>query len=362
MNCPDNHTLHDRFDRYLRHGWPPRKTEFWFAASYIFTRNPGLRVNASAMQASGFLALAAAVCPVAEKGTQVVNTVEAAAHDPEAAALAAAERIDEVSTLPHVAVRVMETANDERSGASELKAVLEADASLSARVLRAVNSSAYALRTKVTNLQTAIAYLGFKQVRNLAITASVSDIFKREDAIGEYRRHALWKHLVAVGICARLIALRRRLAEFEDAFLAGLLHDLGIILIDQHLHAPFRDVIKAVQPGIPLCDTERSVLGFDHTLLGEHIAEKWRFPPAVTASVRHHHGSHAYKGPHIMIVRCVEVANLICTMKAITSVGTNLIRPTRYAIDGLSLSRQDIEVLAADLDQEILKHSDLFAL
>src|SRR5262245_37069549 len=108
-----------------------------------------------------------------------------------------ARRIDGISTLPHVALRVMEVASDERTGAAELKAVLEGDPALSARVLRSVNSSAYALRTKVTNLQLAIAYLGLKQIRNLAVTASVSDIFKKDEQIGSYSRGGLWRHLVS---------------------------------------------------------------------------------------------------------------------------------------------------------------------
>ncbi len=69
-----------------------------------------------------------------------------------------------------------------------------------------------------------------KQVRNLAITASVSKLFRQEEAIGSYLRSQLWQHLVSVGVCARLIAMRREFENFEDMFLAGLLHDIGIIL------------------------------------------------------------------------------------------------------------------------------------
>jgi HD-like signal output (HDOD) protein len=78
---------------------------------------------------------------------------------------------------------VLSVANDPNSGAADLRDLLETDASLSARVLRVVNSSAYALRTKITNLQQSIAYLGLKQVRNLAMTASVSELFAQSDSI-----------------------------------------------------------------------------------------------------------------------------------------------------------------------------------
>jgi HD-like signal output (HDOD) protein len=87
-------------------------------------------------------------------------------------------------------------------------------------VLRCVNSSAYAIRTKITNLQHAISFLGVKQIRNLAMTASISKLFAKEESIGPYNRLGLWRHMIAVGVCARLIAARLSLKEFEDVVLA----------------------------------------------------------------------------------------------------------------------------------------------
>ena len=104
------------------------------------------------------------------------------------------------------------------------------------------------MRVRITNLQQAIAYLGMKQIRNLAVTASVNELFKKDEALGGYRRSQLWKHLVSVGICGRLIAMRRKFANFEDVFLSGLMHDIGIILADQHAHANFASVVQAVDP------------------------------------------------------------------------------------------------------------------
>ena len=269
-------------------------------------------------------------------------------------------QVDEISTLPHVALRVVEVANNENSGAADLKAVLESDAPLSARVLRCVNSAAYALRTRVTNLQLAIAYLGCKQIRNLAITASVSDLFKKNEPIGTYHRTDLWRHCIAVGVCARLAAMRLRLANFEDAFLAGLLHDLGIILEDQHAHEQFKAAMLALDPHRTLIEIEREYLGFDHTLVGERLAARWNMPEAVRAAMRHHHSSAAYRGGEMAVLHCVELANMICTLRQIPSVGLNLLRPSTDAIRGLGLRKEDVVVLAQDLDRELKAHQDLF--
>lgn len=268
--------------------------------------------------------------------------------------------IDDVSSLPQVAMRVMEVANDPQSNAAALKAVMENDVALSARVLRCVNSAAYALRVRVTNLQQAITYLGMKQIRNIAMTANVSDLFRENETIGSYCRSALWRHLVAVGLCARLIAMRRSIAAFEDAFLAGLLHDIGLVLADQYAHIPFTQVIGKLDQAKTLSEVERNAMGFDHTMLGEKIGEQWGFPEAVQAAIRYHHASATYRGEHIAIVRCVEVANLICTVKDISAVGLKLVKNSPSALSGLSLTGADLRVLAEDLDREIAQNSVLF--
>ncbi|HYW79808.1 MAG TPA: HDOD domain-containing protein [Thermoguttaceae bacterium] len=269
-------------------------------------------------------------------------------------------RIDEISTLPHVAVKVMQVANDPTTDAGDLTLAMESDAALSARVLRCVNSSAYATRRKITNLKQAIAYLGTKQIRNLAVTAAVSELFKDNEAIGSYCRGNLWKHLVSVGLCSRMIASRLNWAEGEDMFLAGLLHDIGIVLEDQHVHTTFCMVIKSLREGTSLSASERNRFGFDHTMMGEKIGELWGFPDCVQAAIRYHHMSTTYRGPESTTVRCVEVANLICSLKGITSVGPQLVNFSQSAFSGLKLSKTDIASLSAELDAEIETNQALF--
>ncbi len=269
-------------------------------------------------------------------------------------------RIDEISTLPHVAVQVMQVANDPTSDAAHLTIAMESDASLSARVLRCVNSSAYATRRKITNLQQAIAYLGTKQIRNLAVTAAVSELFKDDESIGDYCRSNLWKHLVSVGICSRMIAKRVGSDEGEDIFLAGLLHDIGIVLEDQHVHDTFCTVIESLCEGTSLSAAERNRFGFDHTMMGEKIGQLWGFPDSVKAAIRYHHMSTSYRGTDGMAVRCVEVANLVCSLKGITSVGTQLVNFSQSAFSGLKLDKSDIGSLDAELDAELDANQALF--
>jgi putative nucleotidyltransferase with HDIG domain len=272
----------------------------------------------------------------------------------------AVARVAEISTLPQIAMRVVDVAQNPKTGAADLKDVVEGDPALSARVLRMVNSAAYGLRTTVTNLQQAISYLGLTQVRNLALTVSVSDVFRRDATVGRYTRRGLWRHSVSVGLCARLIARRRGMAAFEDAFLAGLLHDIGIILIDQVAHDEFVQMLLTLNPQKSLIENERAALRFDHCVLGERVAESWGFPAPVRAAIRHHHGSTEYDGPAKEIVWCVEAANVVCSLKGITSVGSKLLRPGQAAFDALQFKRDDVAVLAGDFDREIRDYEKLF--
>ncbi len=271
-------------------------------------------------------------------------------------------RVNEISTLPQIAMKTMEIANDPKSSAIDLKEVIESDAALGARILRCVNSSAYATRERVTNLQQAISYLGLRQIRSLALTASVAEMFAKDETIGPYQRRALWSHSVAVGICSRLIAMRQKSADFEDAFAAGLLHDIGIVLEDQYVHDPFRQVVQALDSEATLSEVERKILGFDHTQLGLKVAELWRLPSSVKAAIGYHHKSVNYRGEDVTIVRCVEVANLICTVKGYPSVGVKLVRPSQPALNALSLTKEHILVLAKDLDEELTRNAVLFEL
>ncbi len=272
------------------------------------------------------------------------------------------ESISEVSTLPHIAMKVMNVANDRRTGAAELRAIVEADPTLSSRVFKCVNSAQYGLGQTVTDLQRAIVLLGFNQVRNLAVTASEADVFRSNEAIGPYRRGMLWRHLVATAICARMIAVRRQMEQFEEVFLAGLLHDFGVILEDQYCHQHFAVMLHALKPDDRLIAREQEYLGFDHTVLGYRIGKRWQFPDGVLRAIRYHHAAEECGGDHAPVVACVALANFICTMSGRSSVGLGLLDVPHAAVAALSMKRDDVTVIAEDLEEELDRNRPLFSL
>lgn len=270
------------------------------------------------------------------------------------------DKVAGISTLPRIALKIVELAKDQDATLRDMANVIQADPALTARVLRLVNSAAFALSKKLTSLDEAVNYLGMKGVRNMALTASVSRIFKQGESFGPYQRVNLWRHMVTVALCARLVAKKSGVSDAEEAFLAGLLHDIGIILEDQYDHRDFRKMILALRAGDSLCRAEQVCLGYDHTQLGEQIAAQWNFPETIRNCILFHHNAVSYAGEDADIVCCIEVADALCTARGISPIGLKLAKPKIEVFQRLQLEKGQVKGLMQKVDEEIMRHQELF--
>jgi len=263
-------------------------------------------------------------------------------------------RISEVSTLPGAAQQIIAVASDPAAEVRDLLEAVENDPALAVRIMRAVNSAYYSLAHPVDNLHHAVTLLGFGEVRNLAVTIYVSELFRGSPGHGRYTREGLWGHSVAVATASRAIARLQGRASRGEAYLAGLMHDLGLILEDQHLHGPFCEVIDALSDDCPTCEVEFDQLGFDHASLGQYVAGQWRFAPAVCDAIGHHHRADEYDGPHGHVVRIVAVANFLCTARGLSSTGfTNVVMPSKDVFVSLGLEKPQLAAICEELDAVI---------
>ncbi len=269
-------------------------------------------------------------------------------------------RATEVSTLPQIIAQIVDVANNPRAAAADLSVAIESDPSMTARVLRFANSASHGLRTKVESLQQAVSYLGFKEVRNLAVTAAVCDLFKKDLVVGPYKRHRLWAHLIAVAVTARVIARHHKISNPDEIFLAGLLHDLGILILDQHMHETFVAMMKAFPEGKPLYEVEREAFGFDHMTVGAAIAEKWGLPELVRNAMRLHHG--AYLGEHAPAIACVELANIMVSLQGMGSIEHPIMRISPSVQQYLKLGPGDLARHSEQMTKEIEHHQPLIGL
>ncbi len=148
-------------------------------------------------------------------------------------------KISDVAAFPATAQKILELTSGENVNGDEVREVIQTDPALVANILRRVNSSIYALSTKVADVRTAVNLLGYREIRNLAMTVFLSKFNEKPSDHGQYKRQNLWNHCVAVGTAARFIAKQTHCGEPEEAYVAGLLHDFGFILCDQFLHPQF---------------------------------------------------------------------------------------------------------------------------
>lgn len=270
-----------------------------------------------------------------------------------------AASITQISLLPEATPRLMRVASDPWSEAADLRGALEHDPVLGLRVLHVLNSASFGLRTSVADLDQAIELVSLARVRDVAITVAIAELFRGRAKYLGYDRPGLWKHLVAVAVCSRLLATRLKGGGHANVFLAGLLHDIGIVLLDLYRHDEFHRVLASLNTTRPLASFERKIMPWDHTEVGEAVAERWRVPEFARAVIRWHHDPGSCPAPHTELAHCVAVANAVCSLKGITSVGPNLVRLPIRSLKKMGLGVRDVRVLADLLGPELTRHQHL---
>ncbi len=283
--------------------------------------------------------------------SDTINIIDAAA-TPALAKLFG--QIGKLTTLPASAQRIMEAATDQSAGAGELLEVIEGDPVLAAKILRRVNSAFYGLRNRVEDLRSAISLMGPREIRNLAFTVYVSRMFDGESSHRDFSREGLWQHCVAVGQAARLVSATCRCEKPDEAYLAGLLHDMGLILLDQYLPKKLMRVVDAVADGAGTVEAEMSLLPFDHTQLGAYVAMQWNFPPAVIAAARYHHDPLFAPKAYRPITSIVAVANYLCHRADVTSLGVaNIEAPSDDVLSEIQMDQAQLTTIWEQLREAL---------
>ncbi len=255
-------------------------------------------------------------------------------------------RIAEVSALPDTASRVLNLAQRDDTRIVDLYQAIQTDPALAMRVLRRVNSSYYGLRNKVADLSRAIGLLGFREIRNLVLTVYVARMFRESGDYRGYSRHGLWTHALGVAAVARLVSQVSLRGVPDEAYVGGLLHDVGFILLDQHLRRQFCRVLDGIDEETPAVEVERKVYTFDHAQLGGFVARNWSLPDQIADAIGYHHEPQAYEGEHKELVYLVAIANYLCTRAGWPSLGVqNISLPPDEVYAGLGLDQTDLRAI-----------------
>ena len=192
----------------------------------------------------------------------------------------------DLPTIPVVAIKVMELIESDTATAEELAKIVSSDPAVAARVLKISNSSFYGCRRQIQTLSGAIMILGFSTLRSLVVAASVKQVYKPYGLTEKM----LWEHSFAAGLAAKIIANRTRAANEEEAFLAGLFHDIGKIIMNTLDRNKFQEVMQhCYNEGISFGQAEKGVYPFTHDEVGAHVIKKWNFPEVLTTAILQHH-------------------------------------------------------------------------
>jgi putative nucleotidyltransferase with HDIG domain len=267
----------------------------------------------------------------------------------------------EISSIRNIVSGIVRIINDPQANPKDLQEIIQADPPLASRLLRLVNSAYYSPPNKIVEIMKAVVWIGWDAIRELALSQKVCKIFDKDESIDGYSRRSLWKHSLAVAILAKMIYRREFGDRGENVYVAGLLHDLGIIIEDQFHHTSFSQVLsKSKRERKNLIGPENETFGYDHGVLGKAITDSWDLPEEICFAIGNHHGPNGAAGEFSRMAYTLYVADCCCQKNSIGYGDAPFIDPILFdrCLKMLDLTEHSIALIVQDMEKEILNMED----
>ncbi|WLT31274.1 HDOD domain-containing protein [Geothrix sp. PMB-07] len=247
------------------------------------------------------------------------------------------QNLGDLPPLPQVATRVIRLSANADTSSDALQTLIGTDQALSAQLLKVANSAMFGRVREVTTLTQAILTLGFSAARSVVLAASVKNLFSRGPAGVQER--LLWEHALVTGLTGSALCQAVGQSGAEEAFLAGLMHDIGKCVLALKFPEGYSALLHRIQgeetEGIGL---ELDTFGFDHTMVGEALLRSWNIGESIQSVVRWHHDPRQAPAEHQKLVALVALGNQVATdLQVGLDMPDALTRPTREALDILRL-------------------------
>jgi putative nucleotidyltransferase with HDIG domain len=273
--------------------------------------------------------------------------------------------LGQIPTMPTIAAKVMQIVNDPHSNAEDVAKFISRDVALTSKVLRLANSAFYGIPRTISSVNSAIVILGFNTIRSLVLSATVLKMFPAKSGAAVFDRKAFWKHSFMVGIASRMVAQiyrKKKLVDMETAFSAGLLHDIGKIVLDQFSNEEYVPVLKAAKDrGEPLFMAEKAMIGMSHADVSGMLVDKWQMPNELKGPIVNHHSPFDDTASQDMAC-IVHYANHLCHEKGSGCMDNETyaaLMPDVEAALGLGIPE---EALLEELQKHILEAEPFFSL
>ena len=267
--------------------------------------------------------------------------------------------VDKMPSLPLTVSKIVEIANNVQTSPADLNRVISLDPVLMGKVMKLINSAYYGLSQEVTSLVRAIIMLGINTVKNLALSTAVLGNLGKAGDFKALNMDGFWRHSLCVGVTSKLIAKRRKVDNnfLEEYFMAGLLHDLGKIPLNNVVSDGYlRAMSTSDREHISLYKAERQEIGADHCDVGRFIMENWKLGREITDAIAFHHAAGSYDGPAKDIVYTVALANYFANLSEIGFAGDRYPeRPEEVDFTHLEVTLDSLEETTETVSNEIEK-------
>ena len=268
--------------------------------------------------------------------------------------------ISDLPTLPTVFLNIMRLMRDPNTPMREIAKVVESDPAISIKILKLINSSFYGLTRTVDSVQQAIVLLGASTLKNVVISVSIFKAMGGQSTNSCFSREAFWQHSIGCGLIARYLGNRIGCERDEQGFIAGVIHDIGKVVLDKYFHDELADITRHVKErGISFYSAELEVIGTTHAEIGAHLAENWKLPENLVAVVGEHHqfdpGS-----DHAILTALIQLSDMLVRKYKVGSGGDDLVPEVDPLIwQTLNLDPSDLDAMGEELQIEIEKSKEL---
>lgn len=197
--------------------------------------------------------------------------------------------VKELYTLPQTLVEVLRVADDPKTSAYDLSRIILRDAPITARLLKMANSALYGRTGRINTVHQAVVLLGFRSVKSVVLSTAVYDVFGSDQYAPKIDLPQFWLHSLECATTAQLFAAKTGYQPQEEAFVAGLLHDIGILVMLKAFGNAYADLLNSPDNTMTWEESEEANFGIDHAEAGALLLSQWSFPPQLVEVLAHHH-------------------------------------------------------------------------
>ncbi len=241
--------------------------------------------------------------------------------------------IDDIPPFSQIATKALKLINNPKSSAVDIGRVISYDQALTAKVLRMANSAYYGFPKEVTTVGEAIVILGYDTLKSIVLALSMRKFYDHPVKGYGLQKGELWRHSVACALTAKFIGNHVNYSNPEEPFVAGLLHDVGKLILSEYVKDEYEKIMNMVTlRNVTFLDAEKAILGFDHQEMGVRVSEKWNFPDKIIEAIGFHHQP---TGAEIdpLLTSIVHIADFICLSLGIGIGADGML----YALEGKAL-------------------------